>query len=151
MVCKYPFNAAGTIHVAKTTVAFSAINSSCRGFDGAVKHKKNCQFMTACSLLRLLLLKIPYLTTLGPKMELSNISVKYSEEIFVSGVSKIGEYRIEICRVRCGLGFYCYTHSLTYSEGQHSRLHLRGSKLQKGQKCLIRRKRRDNKKRQIFS
>ena len=32
---------------------------------------------------------------------------------FVSGkVSKIGEYRIEIGKVRCGLGFYCYTQSL---------------------------------------
>ena len=41
--------------------------------------------MTACSLLRLLLLRISYLTMLGRKMELSNISVKYSEENSASG------------------------------------------------------------------
>ena len=68
--------------------------------------------MTACSLLLLLLLRITYLTTLGPKMSLRNISAKYSEENYVSGVSKLGEYRIEIGRVRCGLGFYRCTHSL---------------------------------------
>ena len=68
--------------------------------------------MTACSLLLLLLLRITYLTTLGPKMSLRNISVKYSEENSVSGVSKLAEYQIEIGRVRCGLGFYRYTHSL---------------------------------------
>ena len=39
--------------------------------------------MTACSLLRLLLLRIPHLTTLGLEMKPSNISVKYSEENFV--------------------------------------------------------------------
>ena len=38
--------------------------------------------MPACSLLRMLLLRIPYLTALGPKMSQSNISVKYSEENF---------------------------------------------------------------------
>ena len=32
-----------------------------------------------------------------------------------SETKKIGEYRIEIVRVRCGLGFYCYTHSITHS------------------------------------
>ena len=32
------------------------------------------------------------------------------------------EHRIKIGRVRCGLGFYCYTHS----EGQHSSLRLFG-------------------------
>ena len=42
------------------------------------------------------------------------------------------------------------SHLLTYSEGQHTNLRLRGSKLQKGQKRLTRRKRRDNKKRQHF-
>ena len=89
---------------------------------------KNRQSMTACSLLQLLLLRIPHVTTLGPKMWLSNISVKYSEEKSVSEeVSKIGECRIEIGRVRCGLGFHCYTHS----EGQHSNLRRRDSKLQK--------------------
>ena len=41
--------------------------------------------MTACGLLRVLLLRKPYLTTLRPKMQLSNISVKYSEENSVSG------------------------------------------------------------------
>ena len=30
--------------------------------------------------------------------------------------AKIGEYRIEIGRVRSGLGFYCYIHSLTHWE-----------------------------------
>ena len=55
---------------------------------------------------------IPYLTTL----EQINVSVKYSEENSVSGeTSKIREYRVEIGKVRCGRGFYCYTHSLTYS------------------------------------
>jgi len=55
-------------------------------------------------------LGIPYLTTL----EQINVSVKYSEENSVSGeTSKIREYRVEIGKVRCGLGFYCYTHSLT--------------------------------------
>jgi len=38
--------------------------------------------MNACSLLRLLLLTIPHLTTLGLEMKPSNISVKYSEENF---------------------------------------------------------------------
>ena len=41
---------------------------------------KNRQSMTVCSLLLLLLLRITYLTTLGPKMSLRNISAKYSEE-----------------------------------------------------------------------
>ena len=48
---------------------------------------------TACSLLRQFFLRISYLTTLGPKMKLSNISVKYSEENSGSvseEVSKIG-------------------------------------------------------------
>ena len=47
--------------------------------------------MTACSLLRLLLIRIAYLTTLGSKMKPSNISVKYPEENLVSGeVCKVG-------------------------------------------------------------
>ena len=59
-------------------------------------NENNRQSMTACSLLRLLLLRISYLTTLGPKMSLRNISVKYSEENSLSGeVSKIGEYHID--------------------------------------------------------
>ena len=62
--------------------------------------------MTTSGFLPLLLLRIPYLTTLGPKMLLGNISVKYSGQKSVSRkVSKIGEYRIEIGTVRYGLGF----------------------------------------------
>ena len=50
----------------------------------------------------------------------------------VSGkVSKIGDYRIEIGKVRCSLLFYCYTYSLSHSDGQHGSLCLRGGKLQK--------------------
>ena len=54
----------------------------------------------------------------------------------VSGkVSKIGDYRNEIGKVRCSLVFYCYTylltHSLSHSDGQHGSLRLRGGKLQK--------------------
>ena len=78
---------------------------------------KNRQSITARSLLRLLLLRMSYLTTLGPKMWLINISVKYSEQNSVSGeVSKIGKHRIKIGRVRWGLGLYCYTHSVTQKE-----------------------------------
>ena len=63
--------------------------------------KKNKQSMTTRSLLRLLLLRIPHSTTLGPKMQLSNNSVKHSEENSVAGeVSKPREHRIEIGRVR---------------------------------------------------
>ena len=59
-------------------------------------NENNRQSKTACSLLRLLLLRISYLTTLGPKMSQRNISVKYSEENSLSGeVSKIGEYQID--------------------------------------------------------
>ena len=58
----------------------------------------------------------PYLTTLGPKVYESNVSVKYSAKNSVSEeVSKIGEYRIEIGKVRCGLGFHCYTHTHSLS------------------------------------
>ena len=53
---------------------------------------------------------IPYLATLNQ----INVSAKYSEENSVSGkISKIRECRIEIGKVPCGLGFYCYTHSIT--------------------------------------
>ena len=62
--------------------------------------KIGMQSITACSSLRLLLLRISYLSTLGPKMYPSNISVKYSAENSVSGeVSKIGEHQIKIGRV----------------------------------------------------
>ena len=59
---------------------------------------------------------------------------------FVSGkVSKIGEYRIEIGKVRCGHGFYIVTltHSITHSGGQHCSLPLIGGKLQKQSFCCI--------------
>ena len=59
---------------------------------------------------------------------------------FVSSkVSKIGEYRIEIEKDRCGLGFYnvTLTHSITHSDGQHCSLRLRGGKLQKQSFCCI--------------
>ena len=83
-------------------------------------------FFYAGSLPCLLLLRILYLTTLGPKMLLSNIAVKYSEENSVSGeFSKIGEHRIEIGRVRSGLGFYCYTHSLRRTAQCEERKELR--------------------------
>jgi len=49
--------------------------------------------------------------------KLSNISVKYCEKKSVfEEVSKIGADRIEIGRLRCGLGFYCYTHALTQKD-----------------------------------
>ena len=74
--------------------------------------------MTACTLLSPLFILIPYLITLVLEMQLSNISVKT-----VSGdFSRIGEYRIEIGRVRCGLGFYCY--SLAHAEARHSSVRL---------------------------
>ena len=65
-------------------------------------------------------------------MSLSNISVKYYEENLDSGeVSEVGEYRIQIGRVHCGLGFYCYIHLLTHSLRRTAcSLRLRGSKLQ---------------------
>ena len=76
--------------------------------------------MTACSLLRLLLLRIRYLTTLGPKMQPSNISVKYYEENLDSGeVSEVGEYRIQMGRVHCSGSIVIFTCLLTHSEGQH--------------------------------
>ena len=39
----------------------------------------------------------------------------HSELSMFRNKKKIGEYRIEIGRVRCGRGFYCYTHSITHS------------------------------------
>ena len=71
--------------------------------------------MTACSLLHLLLLIIVYLTM--PKDLTKQHFCNYSEENSVSGeVSKIEEYQIKIGRVRCGIGFCCYTYSHTHSE-----------------------------------
>ena len=52
---------------------------------------------------------------------------------------KIGEYRVKIGRVRCGLGFYCYTHSLTHSLTQKDSIvayAFLGSKLQKTELCF---------------
>ena len=84
------------------------------------------------ALIRPLLLRTPYLTTLGPKMQLSNISVKYSKENSISWeVSKIWEYWIKIGRVHCGLRFKGYTHWFPHSEQKHNISHLRDSKLQK--------------------
>ena len=75
--------------------------------------------MTAFRLMHLLSLRILYLTTLAPKMQLSNISVKYSKEdsiLMLLKVTKIGEYQIKIGRVHHGLGLFCHTPSLIQKE-----------------------------------
>ena len=75
--------------------------------------------MTAFRLMHLLSLRILYLTTLAPKMQLSNISVKYSKEDSIPmllKVTKIGEYQIKIGRVHHGLGLFCHTPSLIQKE-----------------------------------
>ena len=80
--------------------------------------KKNRQSITACSSLHLLLLKISYLTTLGLKMKLSNISVTYSEENSISKeVSKIRQHRIKLAEfVEGSHSIITLTHSLTQKD-----------------------------------
>jgi len=92
------------------------------------KPPKNRQSMTACSLLRLLLRRMLYVTTHVTKEHFCKI---LWSKLRQGEVYKIVEYQIEIGRVRSGPGFKCRTHSLTYSEAQNSTLRLRGSKLQK--------------------
>ena len=84
---------------------------------------KNRQSITACSLLHLLLPRISYLTTLGPKMSLSNITVKYSEENPISGFQRsgnIGSKSVEFAESSDSI--VTLTRSLIYSEGQHGSL-----------------------------
>ena len=88
---------------------------------------KNRQSTTACSLLHLVFLRISYLTTLGLKMKLSNISVKYSEKTPAPGkFQRLGSIRSKLAELVGGLDSMV-TLTLTRSEGQHSGLCLRGS------------------------
>ena len=80
--------------------------------------------MTECSLLHLLLLNTLF-NHAEPKDVAKQRFCKIPlRKLRLREVAEIGEYRIEIGRVR-------YGH--THSEGQHSSLRLRGSKLQKQQ------------------
>ena len=62
--------------------------------------------------------RIPYLTTCWAQRCNKATFLSILKKIPSKVISKMGEYRIEIGKVRCGLGFYCYTRSLTHSERQ---------------------------------
>ena len=65
---------------------------------------------------------------MGPRMYISNISVKYSEENSPGKFQRSGNFGSKSAEFVEGSDSIV---TLTHSEGQHSNLRLRGSKLQK--------------------
>ena len=100
---------------------------SARGFCSyGKKAVYNCMQFTAP-------LRISYLTTLAPKMKISNIPEKYSEKkLWLQGSFK--DRRTSDRNRQSSLWariLLLNTHSLTHSEGQYTSLRLRDSELQK--------------------
>ena len=66
-------------------------------------------------------------SNIGDHSKLSSTNVEQPTMFRNKKRAKIGEYRIEIDRVRCGLGIYCFIHSPTQQDSL-------GSKPQKREK-----------------